>query len=101
MPVWIGGLLIAANGNLLGLQVQERKMSNSSAPTGFPAGIPVSQVDYENWAMMIDVPAAWTCVPQNEDDVVRVCNWAVGAGFTVRPRGIMHGWSPLTVENGE
>lgn len=76
-------------------------MSNSSAPSGFPAGIPVSQVDYENWAMMIDVPCAWTCVPQNEDDVVRVCNWAAGAGFTVRARGIMHGWSPLTVENGE
>jgi hypothetical protein len=76
-------------------------MSNISAPSGFPAGIPVLKETFENWALMIKVPDAWTCEPQTEDDVVRVCNWAAGAGFTVRPRGIMHGWSPLTVTNGE
>jgi hypothetical protein len=73
----------------------------SIAPAGFPSGIPVSQETFENWAQMIDVPTVWTCVPQNEDDVVRVCNWAAGAGFTVRPRGIMHGWSPLTLAVGQ
>lgn len=76
-------------------------MSNSSAPPNFPTGIPVSQQTFENWAQMIDVPNIWTCVPQTEDDVVRVCNWAVGAGFTVRARGIMHTWSPLTITEGE
>ncbi|MGH6813915.1 MAG: cholesterol oxidase substrate-binding domain-containing protein, partial [Methylocella sp.] len=30
-------------------------------------------------------------------DVVTVCNWAKDNGFQVRPRGVMHGWSPLTV----
>lgn len=46
---------------------------------------------------MIQVKNVLTCVPRTEDDVVAVCNWAAGAGFTVRPRGIMHTWSPLTV----
>ena len=76
-------------------------MSNGSAPRGFPAGIPVSPETFENWAQMIEVSNAWTCVPQTEDDVVRVCNWAVGAGFSVRARGMMHTWSPLTVTEGE
>jgi len=76
-------------------------MSNGSAPRGFPAGIPVSPETFENWAQMIEVSNAWTCVPQTEDDVVRVCNWAVGAGFSCRARGMMHTWSPLTVTEGE
>jgi hypothetical protein len=76
-------------------------MENVSAPAGFPSGIPVSQETFENWALMITVPNAWTCQPQTEADVVAVCNWAAGAGFTVRPRGIMHGWSPLSVTNGQ
>src|SRR3954453_17264187 len=76
-------------------------MAHSAAPNGFPPGIPVSQETFENWALMIKVPNVWTCEPQSEDDVVRVCNWAVQAGFTVRARGIMHGWSPLTVTAGE
>jgi hypothetical protein len=79
----------------------EDTMNNSSAPTGFPSDIAVSKETFENWAQMIKVPNAWTCVPQTEDDVVRVCNWAAKAGFTVRARGIMHGWSPLTVTAGE
>lgn len=46
---------------------------------------------------MIVVPNVWTCVPQSADDVVKVCNWAAGAGYKVRARGIMHTWSPITV----
>lgn len=76
-------------------------MSTPSAPSGFPAGIPVSQQTFQNWARMITVPNVWTCIPQTEDDVVKVCNWAVGAGFSVRARGIMHTWSPITVTEGE
>ena len=76
-------------------------MSNGSTPPGFPNGIPVQKETFENWSQGIEVPNLWTCVPQTEDDVVTVCNWAVGAGYTVRPRGIMHTWSPLTVTNGE
>ncbi|HVZ20905.1 MAG TPA: cholesterol oxidase substrate-binding domain-containing protein [Vicinamibacterales bacterium] len=76
-------------------------MPTSDRPAGFPTDIPVSQETFENWAQMIDVPGVWTCVPQTEDDVVRVCNWAAGANFSVRPRGIMHTWSPLTVVDGQ
>jgi hypothetical protein len=28
---------------------------------------------------------------------VKVCNWAAQQGYAVRPRGIMHSWSPITV----
>lgn len=76
-------------------------MNSVSTPTGFPSGIPVSQETFENWSQMINVPNVRTCVPQTEDDVVRVCNWAVGAGYAIRARGIMHTWSPLTVTQGE
>jgi Cholesterol oxidase, substrate-binding/FAD binding domain len=71
------------------------------APGGFPDGIPIARGTFENWCQMIDVPNVWTCVPNTEDDVVTVCNWARQAGFTVRARGMMHTWSPLTVTQGE
>ena len=74
---------------------------NASAPSGFPAGIPISQDTFENWSQMIVVPNVWTCVPATEEDVVSVCNWAASAGYSVRARGIMHTWSPLTVTEGE
>jgi hypothetical protein len=76
-------------------------MSTVTPPAGFPSGIQVFQETFENWAQMIEVPNLWTCVPDTEADVVRVCNWAAGAGFTVRARGKMHTWSPLTVTNGQ
>jgi Cholesterol oxidase, substrate-binding/FAD binding domain len=76
-------------------------MSNLSAPNGFPSDIPVAQKAFENWCQMITVPDVWTCTPRSEDDVVRVCNWAAGAGYKVRARGIMHGWSPLTVTDAD
>jgi FAD/FMN-containing dehydrogenase len=74
-------------------------MSNGTTPPGFP--IPVIQEQYQNWSRGITVPNVWTCSPTTPQEVVAVCNWAAGANFTVRPRGIMHGWSPLTVTNGE
>ena len=73
----------------------------SSAPPGFPSNIPVKQEKFENWSQGIKVKDLWTCVPQSEADVVTVCNWAAGAGYQVRPRGIMHNWSPLTVQEGQ
>ncbi len=73
----------------------------SNTPPGFPGNIPISQETFENWSQGIKVPNLWTAVPQSYDDVVAVCNWAVGAGYKVRPRGIMHNWSPLTVTEGE
>src|SRR5205085_924393 len=77
------------------------KMIKTSSPPGFPSNIPISPETFENWSQGIKVPDLWTAVPQSYDDVVAVCNWAVTAGYQVRPRGIMHNWSPLTVTEGE
>jgi hypothetical protein len=76
-------------------------MNNPSSPGGFPPDIPVAQKTFENWSQMINVPNVWTCIPRSEDDVVRVCNWAAGAGYKVRACGIKHGWSPLTVTDAD
>lgn len=73
----------------------------SKTPPGFPGNIPISKETFENWSQGIKVRNLWTAVPASYDDVVAVCNWAVGAGYQVRPRGIMHNWSPLTVTEGE
>ncbi|HVX39141.1 MAG TPA: cholesterol oxidase substrate-binding domain-containing protein [Gemmatimonadaceae bacterium] len=70
---------------------------NTLAPANFPATIEVSLQPYLNWSWTISVPLLWTCAPKTPDDVVAVCNWAQQAGYQVRARGIMHGWSPLTV----
>src|SRR5215208_6683280 len=80
-------------------QIRREQMSNT--PPGFPSSIPIKKETFENWSQGIRVPRLWTAVPQSYDDVVAVCNWAVGAGYKVRPRGIMHNWSPLTVTEGE
>lgn len=69
----------------------------TQSPTGFPSGIEITQETFQNWALAIKVPNLWTCYPNSEDQIVEVCNWAVQQGYTVRPRGIMHGWSPTTV----
>ncbi|AQA22009.1 cholesterol oxidase domain protein [Rhodococcus sp. MTM3W5.2] len=44
--------------------------------------------------------SVWTCHPKSPDDVVRLANWAHDNGYKIRPRGAMHGWTPLTVVNG-
>jgi hypothetical protein len=69
----------------------------SKIPPGFPASIPIKQETFENWSQGIKAKDLWTCEPQSEADVVTVCNWAAGAGYQVRPRAVMHNWSPLTV----
>lgn len=71
----------------------------SGRPTlaGFPDNIPLFVLPYDNWDQQITSAAVPICAPLSADDVVAVCNWAKGAGYLVRPRGVMHGWSPLTL----
>jgi FAD/FMN-containing dehydrogenase len=69
-------------------------------PPSFPAGIPLYQQAYENWAKEIFVDGVWTCAPATPADVVTVVNWARTQGYKVRPRGAMHNWSPLTIVGG-
>jgi hypothetical protein len=69
----------------------------TQSPNNFPPGVEIDQETFQNWSLAITVPNLWTCYPNSEDQVVEVCNWAAQQGYTVRPRGIMHGWSPTTV----
>jgi len=81
------------------LEIQEAH--HSARPPGFPADIPVNSVPFQNWDRTIEVSQMWTCAPRHAEDVVAACNWAAQNGYTVRPRGIMHNWSPLSVTPGE
>ncbi|MFD4182438.1 cholesterol oxidase substrate-binding domain-containing protein [Rhodococcus sp. NPDC058514] len=71
------------------------------APPAFPDGIPLSQQGYENWVQEIVFDQVWTCTPRDAQDVVRLANWAHANGYRLRPRGTMHGWSPLTLVPGQ
>src|SRR5690242_6680964 len=68
-----------------------------SAPPNFPASISIYQQAYHNWSGEIQISALWTCAPRNPSEVLTVVNWAHTNGYKVRPRGMMHNWSPLTV----
>lgn len=70
---------------------------SAPTPNNFPADVEICQETFENWSLAIKVPNLWTCAPNSEAQVVEVCNWAAQQGYTVRPRGIMHTWSPITV----
>jgi len=69
-------------------------------PPSFPAGISLYQQAYRNWSGEIKVDAVWTCAPNTPADVVTLANWARANAYKVRPRGAMHGWTPLTVVHG-
>ncbi len=73
-----------------------------AAPPNFPSDIPVQLQRYSNWSETIVVDQLWTCAPKTADDVVAVCNWAKSRSpaWQVRPKGIGHGWSPLTITEG-
>lgn len=69
----------------------------SSTPLRFPSGIALYQQAFENWAGDIKIDALWTCSPKSPQEVLQVVNWAKHHGYHVRPRGMMHNWSPLSV----
>lgn len=69
------------------------------APPEFPSAVPLFRQTFENWAREIRVDDVWTCTPANAAQVVLVTNWAHNHGYTLRPRGAMHGWSPLSITN--
>ena len=69
-------------------------------PPNFPSGISLYQQAYQNWSGEIKIDAVWTCAPNSAADVVALVNWAKTNGYKVRPRGAMHGWTPLTVVQG-
>jgi len=74
--------------------------AGAATPPNFPSMISLYQQAYKNWAGDIAVDAAWTCAPKTPADVVAVVNWAKANLYKVRPRGMMHNWSPLTFTPG-
>lgn len=71
-----------------------------TVPPEFPGGIDLYQQGYVNWSKEIVFDNVWTCAPRGEGEVVTLANWAAKHGYTIRARGSMHGWSPLTVVPG-
>ncbi|BCN67228.1 hypothetical protein RE943_07010 [Prescottella equi] len=69
-------------------------------PPNFPNDIALFQQAYQNWSKEIMLDATWVCSPKTPQDVVRLANWAHEHDYKIRPRGAMHGWTPLTVEKG-
>jgi len=63
----------------------------------FPAGIPVALAAFTNWSLTIEAAGVWTATPSSPADVVTICNWAKQYGYTIRPTGIKHTWSPVTI----
>lgn len=74
--------------------------AQAAAPPNFPSTIEIYQEVFQNWSGEIVVQNVWTAVPVTPNDVVTVANWAYQNGYRVRPRGMMHGWSPLTLPVG-
>ena len=74
--------------------------STLPTPPGFPSSIPLYQQAFQNWSEEIVLDDAWTCAPRSDADVVTLANWAYGVGYQVRPRGMMHNWSPLVMPVG-
>ena len=102
---FIAGIAAAAGGAAVGWTPAFTVPAGAAAatlptPPSFPAGIPLYQQAFQNWAKEIVVDAVWTCAPANANDVVTICNWARAQGYKVRPRGAMHNWSPLTIVKG-
>lgn len=74
--------------------------ATTPTPPNFPSGIALYQELFSNWSGEIVVPNVWTAVPVTPNDVVTIANWAYQNGYQVRARGMMHGWSPLTLPVG-
>jgi FAD/FMN-containing dehydrogenase len=75
--------------------------ADCALPPAFPAQIPLYRQSFKNWAGDLAVDDVWTCAPRSADEVVEIVNWARHAGYKVRPRGMMHNWSPLTLAAGQ
>jgi FAD/FMN-containing dehydrogenase len=69
-------------------------------PPNFPPNIDLYRQAYENWTGEIRTGELWVCAPREAQDVAVLANWAQEQGFSLRPQGSRHGWSPLTVTSG-
>jgi len=63
-------------------------------------GVTSTPQEFENWSLEIDIFGVPTAKVNNADDVVCIANWAKDNGYTIRPVGQSHNWSPLVLPNG-
>ncbi|MEL0027565.1 MAG: FAD-binding protein, partial [Perlucidibaca sp.] len=73
---------------------------SASIDTTFPTAVTRYRQPFENWAREFSFPDMLTCAPVSADAAVAIINWAAINGYTVRARGAMHNWSPLTLAPG-
>ena len=70
-------------------------------PPNFPAGIDVFLQGFRNWSGEISIDQLWTATATSPQDVVTLANWAHANGWRLRPRGMGHNWSPISVDPGD
>lgn len=65
----------------------------------FPSEIGLFKQLYENWSGESRYENAWTATPENQEQVLKIINWAFENGYKVRPKGMSHNWSPLMLDD--
>ncbi len=98
-----GGMPGRARAPSLSSVVGTNEVAGEPGPAlaGFPAGIRAYPQSFRNWSREIRSPSVWTCAPRTSEDVVAVVNWAHRHGYRARPRGMLHNWSPLSIDPGD
>jgi len=64
---------------------------------GFPPQVEVYRQTFHNWSGEIVVDDLYTCAPRSTREILKIVEWARRRGTRVRPRGLMHNWSPLSI----
>ncbi|PIM69148.1 FAD-linked oxidase [Streptomyces sp. JV178] len=80
--------------------VRQDPASAAAELPGFPEDVELYRSAYRNWVGEITASGLWACAPADGDQAVAVVDWARRQGWRIRPRGLSHGWSPLTVPEG-
>ena len=93
-------LRAAAVSGLAALGWQTAFRIPAAADADVPPGVETYTQAYRNWSGEIQADGVLTCAPRTVEQAVAVVNWARGRGLRVRPTGMRHGWSPLTITDG-
>lgn len=95
----MAGAVLGAASIMIG-RVERAEAVATDLPAGFPAGVDLHKNVFRNWDTTVTTDSLWTSTAEDADDVIAIANWAVTAGYRVRPVGSSHSWSPLVVEDG-
>lgn len=95
-----GGMTLGGALTFLGFETPRSAGAQPLADPAPPASIFVRRSRFENWDRAIVTDELWTALPATASEVVELVDWAVAAGYRLRPQGRRHSWSPLTVSPG-